>query len=422
VSARVLRSAVVLVGCLALASAFAAHDALAAPWCGGPTSEDRSAAVAGQAIRVVYAVPSDGVDRFADVAPRISNDVDGITGWWQSQDGDRAPRFDLASFPCGLQADILVLHLTDTSETLRPEPGRVDRLDRAVRAAAGFSPWVMDLVYYDGPTDDSNLCGEGGRAPSDVGIAVVFVQACAFVPTAATAAHELLHALGALPSPGPPHACPNDAGHPCDSASDILYPYASDAPLGALTLDVGRDDYYGHAGTWLDVQDSPWLRLVRNQRPLTLTVVGTGSVESDVPGLACATSCTTEWNPATDLTLEPTAGAGQRFVTWSGACTGDDLCDLSVSDATAVTALFAPAHLRLVIALRGKGVVAGGGISCRVARCVQQPVSYTRLVLTARPAKGWRFGGWTGACTGKRVSCTLAMERASSVRARFVRL
>lgn len=418
---RALRGAVVLVVGLALAGAFGVQDGLAAPWCGTPSSEDRAPVVAGPTIRVVYAIPSDGVDRFVERAPRISADVDEITAWWQLQDFERTPRFDVASFACGLQADILVVRLGEDAATLRPEPGRAERLDRTVQVAAGLSPWVKHLVYYDGPTDDDTLCGQGRGAQVDSGIAVVYLQACADVPSAVVATHELLHALGALPQPGPPHACPEDAGHPCDSTGDILYPYVSATQLGALALDVGHDDYYGHSEGWPDVQESPWLRLVRQQRVLTLTLVGTGSVESDVPGLACSANCTTEWNPDTEVTLEPTAGPGQRFVRWSGACTGDYLCDVNVTDATSVTALFAPERLRLVIALGGKGVVAGAGVACRAVRCVKQAPSYTRLVLTARPARGWRFARWTGACTGRRTSCSLAMERASSVRARFVR-
>ncbi len=69
---------------------------------------------------------------------------------------------------------------------------------------------------------------------------------------------------------------------------DILYPYASTTPLASLLLDVGHDDYYGHSGTWPDVQDSLWLRLVTQQMRLSLTVAGKGSVESDVPGVDCA--------------------------------------------------------------------------------------------------------------------------------------
>jgi hypothetical protein len=40
----------------------------------------------------------------------------------------------------------------------------------------------------------------------------------------------------------------------------LLYPsFGSSVTLDSLTLDVGRDDYYGHSGPWWDVQDSPFL-------------------------------------------------------------------------------------------------------------------------------------------------------------------
>ena len=91
---------------------------------------------------------------------------------------------------------------------------------------------------------------------------------------------------------------------------DILYPFADATPLGSLLLDFGRDDYYGHSGAWLDVQDSLWLRLVTRQVPLTVGIAGTGSCESDIPGVDCTASCTTEWDAGTTVSLEALAGGG----------------------------------------------------------------------------------------------------------------
>jgi len=69
----------------------------------------------------------------------------------------------------------------------------------------------------------------------------VYLGACTDVPNASVAAHELLHALSALPD-GAPHPCSlEDDGHPCDSQQDILYPFASGALPQGLVLDVGRD-------------------------------------------------------------------------------------------------------------------------------------------------------------------------------------
>jgi hypothetical protein len=128
------------------------------------------------------------------------------------------------------------------------------------------------VVYYDGPSVETNVCGTGGGNlltaapevyPED--IQALYTD----VPTDAITAHELLHALGALPA-GAPNACTAatnplgavaDSGHPCDSPQDILYPVASGAPLAQLILDVNHDDYYAHSGTWDDIQDSAWLHL-----------------------------------------------------------------------------------------------------------------------------------------------------------------
>lgn len=416
----VVRGLAILVVTGALTGALA-EPSHAAPWCGSPSVEDRAPAVTGRTIRVLYVLPADGADRTAELAPRISADVDEIGAWWRTQDPEREPRFDRASFPCGPQADILTLRLSQTAAALTSPAVRFDRIADAVEAAAGRSGYEKQLVYYDGPTDDADICGEGAGTADGVGVAVVYLGACADVPSAAVAAHELLHAFGALGRGGPPHACPDTPGHPCDSTLDLLYPSSDGSPLASLVLDVGRDDYYAHAGAWLDVQDSRWLRLVTRQVLLALGITGRGSVQSDVPGLDCAATCTTEWDQGSSVSLEALPGTGQRFIRWSGACSGTLQCTLPLAAATSVAALFAPESYGVVVAIAGRGAVAGAGATCRLPRCLRRATSYVPLRLRATPAKGWRFAGWTGACTGRGAVCTVPMRKAASVRARFVR-
>jgi len=250
---------------------------------------------------------------------------------------------------------------------------------------------------------------------------MVYLGACTDIPSANIAAHELLHSFGALPD-GAPHACPDTRGHPCDSEADVLYPFAMPGTtLASLILDVGRDDYYGHAGSWPDLQDSPWLRLVSQQIRLTLAIAGRGSVESDVPGVDCTASCGTDWDAGSMLALEPLAASGQRFVRWSGACTGSDRCEVKLDAARSVAALFAPDRFGLVVTVAGKGKVTGAGAACAASRCVRTARSYTPLRLRATPVQGWRLAGWSGACTGRAATCTVPMTKAVAVRARFVR-
>ena len=65
----------------------------------------------------------------------------------------------------------------------------------------------------------------------------------------------------------------------------------------------------------------------------------------------------------------------------------------------------------------GSGTVAGGAISCG-ATCSANVASGTAVTLTATPASGSTFGGWSGACTGTG-SCVVTMTAARAVTATF---
>jgi len=145
-------------------------------------------------------------------------------------------------------------------------------------------------------------------------------------------------------------------------------------------------------------------------------------VTSNLPGVACATSCATDWDAGSSLVLQPVAGGGQRFVRWSGGCTGTGGCALTLGAPTSVVALFAPTRYGLVVSVAGKGKVTGAGAACGVSRCARTVLSYAPLRLRATPAPGWRLVGWSGGCAGRSTTCTVPMTKATAVRARFVRL
>lgn len=314
----------------------------AAPWCGTSSAADRKPnIVAGYAVRVVYMIPADGENRFDQLAPVIQTDAETIDTWWQGQDPTRAIRFDLAPFSCGAQLDLEFVRM--------PQPGSkvaadVAWITRALSAPFTRARYAKYLVYYDGPAADPDTCGAGEGYPDiGPGFAIVFLRACVpFVPSATVAAHELLHALGAVPLDAP-NSCPFPRdGHTCESRHDLMYPYADGSALAALTLDPGRDDYYAHSGPWFDVQDSRWLVRIDKQVGLTVRIAGAGSVASDQPGLACAVSCTTTWNAGARLVLTPRPAVGMRFVRWSGACSGSARCALTLRHAAGAVAVFAP--------------------------------------------------------------------------------
>ncbi|HEY6960829.1 MAG TPA: hypothetical protein VI408_02950 [Gaiellaceae bacterium] len=397
---------------------FAAPNALAAGWCGsGETPTDRTDVVTGRQIHAVWAVPSDGADTFATGAPRIADDINSILSWWQGQDPTRVPRFDTAAFPGGTCADISFVQLPRTGAQYAAlgASGAFNRMSTDLENVGYFNPFKKYLVYYDGPSVESGVCGTGGgdfaTGPS---FAFVWLSGCAGVSSDNVGAHELLHALGALPE-GAPHACPGDTGHPCDSTQDILYPYNNGLPLAQEILDVNHDDYYAHSGTWIDIQDSPWLHLL-NVAPvaLTLALSGSGHVKSDVPGVDCSASCTTQWDPGSSFTLVADPPAGSRLVKWQGACTGSLDCSISSMSAPAsVTAVFGPSRIAVRVRVTGKGRV-----QCRPA-CSSTFVAGNSLTLRAVASPGWRFVRWAGACTGTGLVCRPKTDYAVTARATF---
>ena len=401
----------------------AAASAAAAVWCGSAAQADRVPnGVAGNPVHWIYLIPSDSADNLATVAGTMQSDAEQIDAWWRGQDSTRTPRNDVTTFSCGTQLDVTTVRSTRSGAELTPISGRfaaiVDTLGRA-----GFtSPLTKYLVYYDGPIDDDNICGQGGSDGSGFGVAVVYYRSCAGVSTAAVAAHEFLHTIGAVPSAAP-NDCPgDDSGHTCDDRSDLMYPAIGGEPLSAKVLDPGRNDYYGHSGGWLDTQDSAWLVRLDSQTPLALDVSGTGTVTADVPGLQCSASCATTWNAGQALALTATPGPGMKLVRWGGACSGGAGCNVTVAPGAQVSALFAPATFRLTVSVAGRGTVRSSrvGIICR-PRCSASFPSFTAVKLTTAPAKGWKLRSWSGACRGAKKTCTVPMSAVTRAQATFAR-
>ena len=394
-----------------------------AAWCGAAATADRAPnAVAGNPIHWVYALPSDGADNLGGLASVMQADAEQIDGWWRGQDPTRVPRNDVASFPCGAQLDITTLRLTRTSAQLAPLQGRFSFIVDALDGANLDSNLTKYVVYYDGVTDDTRVCGQGGSDSSGFGAAIVYYRSCVGVSTAGVAAHEVLHTLGAV-SPSAPNDCNNESsGHTCDNEDDLMFPSIGGEPLSAKLLDPGRNDYYGHAGGWTDTQDSAWLVRLDSQAPLAVTISGSGSVTSNVPGLLCTTSCTTTWNNGQLLSLVATPGAGTRLVRWGGACSGAGSCNLTVTPGASVSATFGPAAFRLSVSVAGRGAIRSSkpGITCR-PRCSASFASFSPVRLIATPAAGWKLRAWSGACRGSRGTCTVPMTAAASARATFVR-
>jgi hypothetical protein len=155
--------------------------------------------------------------------------------------------------------------------------------------------------------------------------------------------------------------------------------------------------------------------------PLTVTVAGTGTgaVTSAPVGITCPSTCTANFNGGTSVTLTATPSPGSTFAGWSGACSGAGTCSVSMTAAQSVTATFVPASFPLTVSLVGTGSVssAPAGITCP-STCSTNFSSGVLVTLTATPAAGFTFGGWSGVCSGV-ATCAVTMTAAKAATANF---
>ncbi|MCC6136502.1 MAG: hypothetical protein IT491_14220, partial [Gammaproteobacteria bacterium] len=163
---------------------------------------------------------------------------------------------------------------------------------------------------------------------------------------------------------------------------------------------------------------------------LSVTVIGTGTVTSSPPGIACTdaaggVNCAEVYALNTKVTLTATAGVNSVFVGWGGGlCSGTTpTCEVLISGAQNLTAYFAALLSVTVIKNEtgsGTGTVISspGGINCG-ADCQQSYAQDTVVTLTATAQPGSTFGGWSGSCTGTETICQVLVTAAKTVTASF---
>jgi hypothetical protein len=155
---------------------------------------------------------------------------------------------------------------------------------------------------------------------------------------------------------------------------------------------------------------------------VSVTVSGNGNVGSTPTGISCNSSCVSEFTQGKRLTLTPDPDAGNKFVEWTGACSGSGGCTITVNANLGVGATFAPAPSgtqQLIVINTGGGTVASDipGINCG-ADCIESLNDGTAVTLTASPAPDYTFIGWSGACSGVG-NCHLTMDQERIMVAHF---
>src|SRR5437879_6637297 len=154
--------------------------------------------------------------------------------------------------------------------------------------------------------------------------------------------------------------------------------------------------------------------------PLQVTVGGAGSVTSNPPGINCtgSSTCSHSYPRGTVVTLSAAPASGNTFVGWTGACSfagSAPTCSGPMNAPQSVGATFAAAvqNDSLQVTVGGGGTVTSSpaGINCAGSTgCSQTFANGTLVTLTAAPAAGNAFSGWSGACSGSATTCTVTMS------------
>lgn len=149
-----------------------------------------------------------------------------------------------------------------------------------------------------------------------------------------------------------------------------------------------------------------------------------GTITSNPVGINCPADCTQDYADGTIVTLTETPAVGWSFTQWAGACNDSSpTCTVTMDDAKFVRAFFLQDIYRLDVAVDGvigAGRVTSdpGNIRCPEFDCWWTYFSGTVVHLTPIAQGGFKFYGWSGACTGTG-SCDIAMNGTRTATADF---
>ena len=173
----------------------------------------------------------------------------------------------------------------------------------------------------------------------------------------------------------------------------------------------GQNSRVGFASTWVTAAANT----------LSVSVAGSGSVTSSPSGISCTANCNTSFAPGTSVSLTATPTSGAQFTGWSGGCSGTtNPCSVNLANPALVTANFSLPSFALTVSKSGNGTVTSSpaGIDCGVT-CSATYTSGTTINLTAAPATGYLFSGWSGCTSSSGTSCSVTLSAAKAVVATF---
>lgn len=324
---------------------------------------DRADDRPGPQVHVLYVVPRDGVDRQLDTNSVISASVRLWQQWLRGQTGGKGLMLD--TYQGELDVSFFRLATDDAIVAARGAYVR-EQIEEEIFASGFSGPTKIYAVYYDGSSTWS--CGGGDPEPSVRGsVAAMYLKGT---------------------PPGAPPCSSNRLGVAPPGYFEFGMLHEIIHTLGfvpSCALHALRDYPAGH------VSDSPFDLMWSGNAPWRV----------DAPE-----------QMRLDIGRDDYYGHGRS-----------DCPDLANSPYLA-----APEMVQLTVAVSGRGAGrvgirpsgAASDISCPPT-CAGAFIRGDDVTLTAVPDQGSSFEGWEGACSGTVDPCTVALNEAKSVTARFTK-
>ena len=209
------------------------------------------------------------------------------------------------------------------------------------------------------------------------------------------ATHELGHSLNLRDLYGP------------RDADKIMYGYGSAGQVKRVLSagDIAGAQWIYGGGTVPPDPDPTYYTLTTSASPSA-----GGSVSTNPGGTSFASG--------TQVTLTATPASGYTFSGWSGDASGTATSVTVTMDSNkTVTANFTPIVITYYTLTTSASPSAGGSVSTNPGGT--SFASGTQVTLTATPAGGYTFSGWSGDATGTATSVTVTMDSNKTVTANF---
>jgi hypothetical protein len=151
---------------------------------------------------------------------------------------------------------------------------------------------------------------------------------------------------------------------------------------------------------------------------------GQGTVTSSPAGINCGTACSSDYVINTTVTLTAAPAAGSIVTGWTGCDSASgNTCTVTMTNAKSVTATIMLQRFTLTVTKSGlgKGTVTSSpaGVNCGTT-CAHDFVINTTVTLTATPALGSIFMGWTGCDSVNGSTCTVLVTSKKTATANFL--